>query len=157
MRVPPAARGAALARRGAEERIDLARPLSLDPAFERHLHRNGTRIIKFFLHLSKEEQRKRFSPGSTIPRSTGNSTRATSSSARYWDDYMDAYEDCLAETSTGEAPWYVVPADDKKNARLIVSRKIIETLDSLRIGYPKIDKERTKQLERVWAVLESDG
>jgi PPK2 family polyphosphate:nucleotide phosphotransferase len=124
--------------------------------FERHLHRNGTRIIKFYLHLSKGEQRKRLIARLDDPEKHWKFDEGDVEQRKYWDRYMEAYEACLAETSTADSPWYVVPADDKKNARLIVSRIIIDTLDSLPISYPKVDKERTRQLERVRKILESD-
>jgi PPK2 family polyphosphate:nucleotide phosphotransferase len=125
--------------------------------FERHLHLNGTRIIKFYLHLSKGEQRKRLIARLDDPDKHWKFDEGDVEQRKYWDRYMEAYEACISETSTAEAPWYVVPADDKKNARLIVSRTIIETLDSLPIQYPKVDAAHRKQLERVRKVLESDG
>jgi PPK2 family polyphosphate:nucleotide phosphotransferase len=126
-------------------------------AFEAHLHRNGTRIIKFYLHLSKQEQRKRLLARLDDPEKNWKFDEGDVEQRKYWDDYMAAYEACLSETSTKEAPWFVVPADDKKNARLIVSQAIIETLDALPIGYPKVDKQRLKQLAKVRTVLEADG
>jgi polyphosphate kinase 2 (PPK2 family) len=125
--------------------------------FESHLHLNGTRIIKFYLHLSKGEQRKRLIARLDDPDKHWKFDEGDVEQRKYWDRYMEAYEACISETSTAEAPWYVVPADDKKNARLIVSRTIIETLDSLPIQYPKVDAAHRKQLERVRKVLESDG
>jgi PPK2 family polyphosphate:nucleotide phosphotransferase len=125
-------------------------------SFERHLHRNGTRIIKFYLHLSKAEQRKRLIARLDDPDKHWKFDEGDVEQRKHWDRYMEAYEACISETSTADAPWYVVPADDKKNARLIVSRTITETLEDLPISYPKIDKERTKQLERVREVLRSD-
>jgi PPK2 family polyphosphate:nucleotide phosphotransferase len=122
--------------------------------FERHLHLNGTRIIKFYLHLSKGEQRKRLIARLDDPDKHWKFDEGDVEQRKYWNQYMEAYEACLSETSTAEAPWYVVPADDKKNARLIVSRTIIETLDSLPIQYPKVDAEHRKQLERVRKVLD---
>ena len=89
---------------------------------ERHLHANGTRIIKFFLHLSKEEQRKRFLARIDEPEKNWKFSLADIAERKYWKQYMKAYEKCLGATSTRDAPWYVVPADDKENARLIVSQ-----------------------------------
>src|SRR5205809_740949 len=86
--------------------------------FEAHLHRNGTRIVKFFLHLSKEEQRKRFLARIEEPDKNWKFSRADVEERKYWDDYMDAYEACLSATSMRHSPWYVVPADVKKHARL---------------------------------------
>ncbi|MCA6217093.1 polyphosphate kinase 2 family protein [Ideonella sp. B7] len=103
---------------------------------ERHLHRNGTRILKFFLHLSKEEQRQRFLARLDDPQKNWKFSKADIEERGRWDDYQRAYEDCLSATSTAAAPWYVVPADDKENARLIVSQVIVETLDALDMHYP---------------------
>jgi PPK2 family polyphosphate:nucleotide phosphotransferase len=125
--------------------------------FEKHLHRNGTRIVKFYLHVSKDEQRKRLLARLDDPDKNWKFDEGDVEQRKYWDDYMKAYEHCLEETSTEDAPWYVVPADDKKNARLIVSRVLIDTLERLPIAYPKVDKARRKELQRVRAVLEKDG
>ena len=99
---------------------------------ERHLHRNGTRIVKFFLHLSKEEQRKRFLQRIDEPEKNWKFSIADVEERKFWKQYMKAYEKCFSATSTRDAPWYVVPADDKENARLIVSRIILDTLEGLR-------------------------
>ena len=88
---------------------------------EQHLHRNGTRIVKFFLHLSKNEQRKRFLERIDEPDKNWKFSLADIHERKYWKHYMQAYEECLTATSTHEAPWFVVPADDKKDVRLIVS------------------------------------
>jgi PPK2 family polyphosphate:nucleotide phosphotransferase len=95
--------------------------------FEAHLHRNGTRIIKFFLHLSKDEQRERFIDRIDEPDKNWKFSAGDVSERKRWDDYMEAYEACLTATSTTDAPWHVVPADSKKNARLIISHIILET------------------------------
>ena len=113
---------------------------------ERHLDTNGTRILKFFLHISKEEQRKRFLARLDEPEKNWKFSDADVEERNYWDDYMKAYEDCLANTSTKHAPWFVVPADDKPNARLIISHIIIDTLDQMAIDYPKVDAKRQKAL-----------
>jgi PPK2 family polyphosphate:nucleotide phosphotransferase len=113
---------------------------------ERHLHINGTRIVKFFLHLSKEEQRKRFLARIDEPEKNWKFSEADLTERKFWDDYMDAYEHCLEATSTEEAPWYVVPADDKENARLIVSQTIVETLEALKMSYPETTPARRKEL-----------
>lgn len=113
---------------------------------ECHLHTNGTRIIKFFLHLSKEEQRKRFIARINEPDKNWKFSAADVAERAYWDDYMKAYTDCLNATSTEHAPWYVVPADDKKNARLIISDIIVTTLDDLDMHFPKTTPERKKEL-----------
>ena len=96
---------------------------------ERHLHENGTRIIKFFLHLSKEEQRKRFLARIDEPEKNWKFSLKDIAERKFWKQYMKAYEECLSATSTRDTPWYVVPADDKENARLIVSRIVLDTLE----------------------------
>ncbi len=113
---------------------------------ERHLSRNGTRIIKFFLHLSKEEQRKRFLERIDQPEKNWKFSLADMEERKYWKQYTKAYEQCLSATSTREAPWYVVPADDKENARLIVSRIVLDTLAGLKMAYPKPDAGRRREL-----------
>lgn len=113
---------------------------------ERHLHCNGTRIVKCYLHLSKEEQRKRFLDRIDDQEKNWKFSVADLEERKYWDKYMEAYERCLQETSTKEAPWYAVPADDKKNARLIVSRIVLDTLESLSLKYPETSPERRKEL-----------
>jgi polyphosphate kinase 2 (PPK2 family) len=117
--------------------------------FEKHLHRNGTRTLKFFLHLSKEEQRKRFLE--RIDDSTKNwkFSQADVEERAFWDKYMDAYEQCFGATSTDEAPWYVVPADDKKTARLLISSVILDAFRELKMSYPKPDPSRKKELARI--------
>lgn len=116
---------------------------------EAHLHRNGTRIIKFFLHLSKDEQRERFIDRIDEPDKNWKFSLADVSERKHWDDYMKAYEACLAATSTEDAPWYVVPADSKKNARLIVSHIILETIKGLGISYPEVSQARRKELQEI--------
>ena len=113
---------------------------------ERHLHVNGTRIVKFYLHLSKDEQRKRFLARIDEPEKNWKFSLADIAERKYWKQYMKAYEECLGATSTREAPWYVVPADDKENARLIVSQIILDTLEGLEMSYPKTTDERHQEL-----------
>jgi PPK2 family polyphosphate:nucleotide phosphotransferase len=113
---------------------------------ERHLHENGTRIIKFYLHLSKEEQRKRFLERIDNPKKNWEFSLADVEERKFWKRYMNAYEECLGATSTSNAPWYIVPADDKVNARLIVSRIVVETLEALKMNYPKSDTGRRHEL-----------
>jgi PPK2 family polyphosphate:nucleotide phosphotransferase len=113
---------------------------------ESHLHANGTRIIKFFLHLSKEEQRKRFLARIDDPEKNWKFSLGDIEERRFWKQYRKAYEQCLAATSTRDAPWYVVPADDKENARLIVSRIILDRLDGLDMAYPETTEERRQEL-----------
>jgi len=113
---------------------------------ENHLHRNGTRIIKFYLHLSKEEQRKRFLARIDDPDKNWKFSLADIEERKFWEQYMQAYEACLSATSTKNAPWYVVPADDKKNARLIISHIILDTFKSLNMAYPETNDERRQEL-----------
>ncbi len=116
---------------------------------ERHLYRNGTRIIKVFLHLSKDEQRKRFLKRIDDPDKNWKFSSADIEERKYWSDYMHAYEECLGATSTAHAPWYVVPADDKENARLIVSRIIVSTLEDLDLSYPKVSARQKRDLQQI--------
>ena len=121
---------------------------------ERHLTRNGTRVVKFFLHLSKEEQRKRFIERIETPDKNWKFSSADIAERHYWKDYMKAYEKCLSATSTHDAPWYIVPADDKLNARLIVSRVVLDTLAELRLSYPKSSAARRRELRALRKQLE---
>jgi PPK2 family polyphosphate:nucleotide phosphotransferase len=123
---------------------------------ERHLDRNGTRILKFFLHLSKEEQRKRFIARIDDPEKNWKFSEADIQERGYWKDYTKAYEKCLSATSTKHAPWYVVPADDKLNTRLIVSKILLETLADLKLEYPKSPVERRQELLQLRKQLEKD-
>ena len=113
---------------------------------ENHLYRNGTRIIKFFLHLSEEEQRKRFLDRIDQPEKNWKFSEADLTERKFWKQYMRAYEDCLSATSTKTAPWYVVPADDKKSAQLIVSGIILDTIKALKLHFPKTDAKRRQEL-----------
>jgi PPK2 family polyphosphate:nucleotide phosphotransferase len=113
---------------------------------ERHLYRNGTRVIKFFLHLSKEEQRKRFIDRIDKPEKNWKFSLADIEERKFWKDYMRAYGKCLSATSTEQAPWYVVPADDKQNTRLIVSRILLDTVEKLELSYPKTTPARRREL-----------
>ena len=113
---------------------------------EDHLHRNGTRVIKFFLHLSEEEQRRRFLDRIDEPDKNWKFSQADIEERKYWKQYMQAYEACLSATSTKIAPWYVVPADDKENARLIISRIILDTIKALKMHYPETDATRRQEL-----------
>src|SRR5579864_8447747 len=120
---------------------------------EDHLHRNGTRIIKFFLHLSKEEQRKRFLKRIDAPEKNWKFSLADVEERKYWKHYMQAYEACLSATSTPAAPWYVVPADDKANAQLIVSRIILTALKELKLEYPKSSSQHRRELQSIRKLL----
>ena len=116
---------------------------------ENHLYRNGTRIIKFFLHLSEEEQRKRFLDRIDEPEKNWKFSTADIEERKFWKEYMQAYEDCLSATSTKTAPWYVVPADDKKNTRLIISQIILDTFKELNMSYPETSPKRQKELQSI--------
>ncbi len=116
---------------------------------ERHLHANGTRIVKIFLHLSKEEQAKRFLARIDEPDKNWKVSAADIEERKFWANYRKAYEDCLSATSTEDSPWYVVPADDKENARLIVSQIVVDTLEGLGMSYPKVTAERARQLQSI--------
>jgi len=120
---------------------------------EEHLHRNGTRILKFFLHLSKEEQRKRFLKRIDEPDKNWKFSVYDVKERESWNHYMKAYESCLSATSTHTAPWYIVPADDKGNAQLIVSRVVLEALKELRLEYPKVSPERLQELRKIRKLL----
>jgi len=120
---------------------------------ESHLHRSGTRIIKFFLHLSKEEQRKRFLARIDEPDKNWKFSMGDMKERELWSDYMNAYQACLSATSTRQAPWYVVPADDKENARLIVSQIILDTLQDLKLDYPKLNDEKRQELRSIRKLL----
>ena len=124
---------------------------------ENHLYRNGTRVIKFFLHLSKGEQRKRFLERIDEPDKNWKFSLADIKERKYWKQYQKAYEACLSATSTKEAPWYIVPADDKKNARLIVSQIILDTLNNLGMSYPKTTKARHNELLSIRKQLANKG
>lgn len=113
---------------------------------EHHLHRNGTRIIKFFLHLSKDEQRKRFLDRIDDPDKNWKLSLGDLAERKFWKQYRKAYEQCLSATSTTDAPWYVVPADDKKNARLIVSQILLDAFNELDMAFPKPDAKRRREL-----------
>ncbi len=116
---------------------------------EKHLHANGTRVVKFFLHLSKEEQRRRFLDRIDEPDKNWKFSTADIKERGFWNQYRKAYEACLDATSTSDSPWYIVPADDKENARLIVSQIILDTLDSLGMSYPKVSAERERELAAI--------
>jgi PPK2 family polyphosphate:nucleotide phosphotransferase len=115
-------------------------------AFERYLSRNGVVIRKFFLHVSKEEQRKRFLKRLDEPGKNWKFSAADVTEREYWKKYMNAYEDMIRHTATKHSPWYVVPADNKWFTRIIVASAIIETLQSLHLRYPTLSKSKLKDL-----------
>ena len=124
---------------------------------EAHLHRNGTQVIKFFLHLSKKEQEKRFLERIDEPDKNWKFSASDIHERKYWPHYMQAYAHCLAETSTRHAPWYAVPADDKENARLIVSQILMDAFDDLKMAYPKSNPKRHRQLQAIGKMLEKSN
>jgi PPK2 family polyphosphate:nucleotide phosphotransferase len=124
---------------------------------EQHLHANGTRIMKFFLHLSKDEQRRRFLERIDDPTKNWKFSPADVEERKFWKQYMKAYEECIGATSTRDAPWYVVPADDKENARLIVSRIIVDAMEGLKMTYPESNAARRRELESIRRQLTNKG
>jgi len=116
---------------------------------EKHLYSNGTRVIKFFLHLSKEEQRRRFLKRLDDPAKNWKISPADIIERKFWKEYMKAYEACLSATSSSKSPWFIVPADDKENAHLIISQIIVDTLKSLKMSYPKADARHKKELSEI--------
>jgi PPK2 family polyphosphate:nucleotide phosphotransferase len=116
---------------------------------ERHLHLNGTRVIKFFLHLSKEEQRRRFLQRIDKPDKNWKFSTADIEERKFWKGYMNAYEKCLSATSTKHAPWYIVPADNKENTRLIVSAIVVDTFEELKMSYPETSAARRRELQSI--------
>jgi PPK2 family polyphosphate:nucleotide phosphotransferase len=124
---------------------------------EDYLHRNGTRIIKFFLHLSKNEQRKRFLSRIDEPDKNWKLSPADIEVRKEWDDFQHAYADFLGATSTVHAPWYVIPADDKRNARLLISHAIIDTMKTLKMSYPEPTEKHRRELQAVRSALTKKG
>jgi PPK2 family polyphosphate:nucleotide phosphotransferase len=124
---------------------------------EHHLHHNGTHIIKFFLHLSKEEQRKRFLKRIDTPDKNWKLSMADIEERKFWPKYHQAYEACLSATSTRHAPWYIVPADDKPTTRLIVSEIILDTIGDLKLRYPRTSPKRRRELEAIRKLLQKKG
>ena len=120
---------------------------------EKHLHRNGTQTIKIFLHLSYEEQRKRFLARIDEPGKNWKFSASDIHERKYWKQYMNAYEDCLRATNTHHAPWYIVPADDKENARLIVSQIALDALRELKMTYPESTPKRRLELQAIKKLL----
>ncbi|HWY02789.1 MAG TPA: polyphosphate kinase 2 family protein [Candidatus Acidoferrum sp.] len=121
--------------------------------FERHMTRSGTVIRKFFLNLSKKEQKQRFLARLDHPEKNWKFSAADIHERKYWEDYQDAYEDMIRNTSSAEAPWYVVPADNKWFTRLVVSTVLVDTLEGLKLAYPKVDEAKRKELEAAKKVL----
>jgi len=123
---------------------------------EEHLHRNGTQTVKVFLHLSLEEQRKRFLERIDEPEKNWKFSAADIHERKFWKRYMEAYQECLSATSTDHAPWYAVPADDKDDARLIVSQIVLDALGELKMAYPKTTPKRKHELEAIGKLLKKE-
>jgi PPK2 family polyphosphate:nucleotide phosphotransferase len=121
--------------------------------FEKYLTRNGTIIRKFFLHVSKEEQKKRFLERIENPEKNWKFSSADVAERGHWDDYMKAYEDMIRNTATKDSPWYVVPADNKWFTRLVISAVVIDALASLNLSYPEVDEEKLKELAEAKRLL----
>ena len=121
--------------------------------FESHLHVNGTRVVKIFLHLSQEEQRKRFLERIDEPDKNWKFSLTDIHERKYWKQYAAAFEECLNATSTEASPWFVVPADDKENARLIISRIVMDALKDLKMSYPKTTAKRKAELQAIRKLL----
>ena len=125
--------------------------------FERHLARSGTVVRKFFLHVSKKEQKKRFLARLDESEKNWKFSPGDIHERRYWDDYQEAYEDMIRNTSTKHAPWYVVPADNKWFTRLVISSVIVDTLESLDLAYPKVEAKQKADLQEARHILESES
>ena len=125
-------------------------------AFERYIGRNGVVVRKFFLHVSTEEQRKRFLARLDEPAKNWKFALGDVKERAHWDAYMEAYEDCIAETSTPEAPWYVIPADHKWFMRLAVAEVVVEALEDLKLTFPEVGDDKKKELEEARRLLEAE-
>jgi len=125
-------------------------------SFERYLARNGTLILKFFLNVSKDEQKKRFLARLDDPDKNWKFSPNDAKERGFWDDYMKAYEETIRNTATDYAPWYVVPADNKWFSRLVVAAAVIDGLASIKLEYPKVDEQRLKELEAARVSLMAD-
>lgn len=117
--------------------------------FEEHLHRNGTIIIKFFLNISPDEQKKRFIERIDNPDKNWKFSASDAKERKYWNDYMNAYEQLIINTSTENSPWYVIPADDKPYARIAVAAAIISAMDSMDLKYPEVGPEKIAELQKI--------
>lgn len=123
---------------------------------EQHLHRNGTRILKFFLHLSKDEQKKRFLDRIDRPEKNWKISAADINERQYWSKYTKAYEDCINATSTANAPWHVIPADDQQTSRLLIAHIVTQALAGLQLRLPSVDAAKKLELERMRSTLIGD-
>ena len=122
---------------------------------EKHLYRNGTRILKFFLHISKEEQRRRFLARIDDPSKNWKFNPQDVEERKHWKEYMRAYEQCINATRAKHAPWFVIPADDKENARLMVADAIVREMRALRLEYPRLDAQHLRDLRAMRETLEN--
>jgi PPK2 family polyphosphate:nucleotide phosphotransferase len=122
-------------------------------AFERYLHRNGTIVLKFFLHVSKDEQKKRFLARLDLPEKNWKFSSSDAKSRSFWDDYMKAYEETIRNTATEDSPWYVVPADNKWFTRVVVAGAVIDALASLKLHYPIVSAAKKKELAEARKLL----
>jgi PPK2 family polyphosphate:nucleotide phosphotransferase len=121
--------------------------------FEKYLTRNGTIVRKFFLHVSKDEQKKRFLERIDNPEKNWKFSSADAKERGHWDEYMNAYEDMIRNTSTKDAPWYVIPADNKWFTRLVVAATVIDALESLNLKYPEVNEAKLKELAEAKSIL----
>jgi len=126
-------------------------------SFERYLYRNGTKILKFFLHVSKKEQKRRFLARTEDPEKNWKFSASDMAEREYWDEYQDAYEDMIRNTATKDSPWYVVPADNKWFTRAVVGAAVVHTLASLDLAYPKVDKKRHEEIASARTLLQSNN
>lgn len=124
--------------------------------FEKYLHRNGTIVIKFFLNISKGEQKKRFIERIDNPEKNWKFSASDANERTYWNEYMEAYEDMIRNTSTEDSPWYVVPADNKAYARIVIASAIIHAMDQMDLEYPKVTDQQIAELQRLKQVLLSE-
>ena len=124
--------------------------------FEKYLHRNGTRVVKFFLNLSKEEQKRRFLSRLNTPSKNWKFEEGDLKERQYWDDYQTCYEDAINATATDNSPWYVIPADDKKNMRLMVAQAIEDEMSKLHISYPTVDDTRKAEFDKFREMLNNE-
>jgi PPK2 family polyphosphate:nucleotide phosphotransferase len=122
-------------------------------SFERYLHRNGIVVVKFFLHVSKEEQKKRFLARADCLEKNWKFSASDMAERRYWDDYQKAYEDMIRNTSTKDCPWYVVPADNKWFSRVVVASAVIDVLARLNLAYPRVDKKKLAEIGKARKTL----
>jgi PPK2 family polyphosphate:nucleotide phosphotransferase len=124
--------------------------------FERYLRRNGIAVIKFFLHISKKEQKRRFLERLDNPEKNWKFSASDVRERKYWDEYQDAYEDMIRHTAVKDAPWYVVPADNKWFTRLVVAQAIVSTLEDFKLSYPKVSAAEKAELEKARQELENE-